>query len=151
MAVFERTENKGPNSAVYKTDEGTKLRGLVEDDDHGVRFRVPGEDRVVFELRNHAIERIALSFLSPNRMTFVAGETRHRVRLTGTVIDGEQHGEAEWISGSSPTELEYDRTRKAAEETMILLNAFIRIVGWVAADRVRRRRLRDRILARRTT
>ena len=67
---------------------------------------------------------------------------------TGTVIDGSQHGEAEWISGSSPTELEYDRTRKTAEETMILLNAFMKIVSWLAADRVRRRRLRDRILAR---
>ena len=149
MAILERTENKGPNSAVYRTAEGTKLHGLVEDDERGVRFTVPGENRAAFELPNHAIERIRLSFLSPNRMTFVAGETRHRVRLTGTVIDGEQHGEAEWISGSSPTELEHDRSRKAAEDTMILLNAFLRIVGWLAADRVRRRRLRDRILARR--
>ena len=149
MAVFERKENKGPNSDVYKTAEGEKLRGLVEDDDRGVRFRVPGEDRPAFELPNHAIERIALSLLDPNRMTFVAGGTKHRVRLTGAVIDGEQHGEAEWISGSSPTELEYDRTRKTAEETMILLNAFGMSVNWLAADRVRRRRLRDRILARR--
>jgi hypothetical protein len=149
MAILERKENKGPNSAVYKTDDGTKLRGLVEDDDRGVRFRVPGEDRTVFELPNHAIERIAMSFLAPNRMTFVAGETRHRVRLTGAVIDGEQHGEAGWISGSSPTELEYDRSGRAAEETVILVNGFVRILDWLAADRVRRRRLRDRILARR--
>jgi hypothetical protein len=149
MPVFERTENRGPNSAVYTTHDGTKLNGLVEDDEHGVRFRVPGEDRPAFELANHAIERISLSFLSPNRMTFVAGDAKHRVRLTGTVIDGRQHAEAEWISGSSPTELEYDRTRRTAEESMILVNAFVRIVDWVAADRVRRRRLRDRILARR--
>ncbi len=149
MAVLERTENKGPNSAVYKTDGGETKNGLVEDDDHGVRFAVPGENRAAFELPNHAIEKIKLSFLSPNRMTFVAGEARHRVRLTGAVIDGEQHGEAEWISGSSPTELERDRTLKAAEETAILLNGFMKIVGWLAADRVRRRRLRDRILARR--
>jgi hypothetical protein len=89
-----------------------------------------------------------MSFLRPTRMTLVGDGAKHALRLTGAVIDGEQHGESEWISGSSPTELEYDRTRKATEDTLILVNAGIKIIEWVAADRVRRRRIRKRIAAR---
>lgn len=134
------------NSAVYTSGDGEGVMGLLEEGQHSLAFRVPGEAQPRFELPYRSIERVRMSFLRPRRMTLVGDGAKHGLRLTGAVIDGEQHGEAEWISGSSPTELEYDRTRKATEDTMILVNGFVKIVEWLAADRVRRRRIRGRIV-----
>jgi hypothetical protein len=135
------------NSAFYTTAEGERVPGLLVEGEHSLAFQSPGDGRVLFELPYRSIERVRMSFLRPSRMTLVGDGASHPLRLTGAVIDGEQHGESEWISGSSPTELEYDRTRRAAEETMILINGLTKVIEWVAADRVRRRRIRRRVAA----
>jgi hypothetical protein len=134
------------NSAVYATADGEDVAGLLEEGQHALAFRVPGEAQPRFELPYRSIERVRMSFLRPKRLTLAGDGGKHALRLTGAVIDGEQHGEAEWISGSSPTELELDRTRKATEDTLILVNGFVKVVDWLAADRVRRRRIRGRVL-----
>ena len=137
------------NSAVYTSPDGADVPGLLEEREHAVVFNAPGEGRALFELPYRSIERVRMSFLRPTRMTLVGDGARHRLRLRGAIIDGEQHGESEWIQGSSPTELEYDRTRKTTEDTLIVVGGLMKVVEWVAADRVRRRRIRGRILARR--
>jgi hypothetical protein len=133
------------NSARYKTPDGTKVHGVLEEGPSAVASHL-GDDRPLFEVPYPSIEKIRLSFPSPNVMTIVRGTDKYALRLTGSLIDDEQHGSSDWVSTQSG-ETFHTREQSATQDAMILFVMFMKIVEWVAADRVRRRRVRNRILA----
>jgi hypothetical protein len=136
------------NSARYTAPDGTTVAGLLEEGPSGVAFRVDQEGRALFEVPYASIEKIATSLARPTRMKIVARGNEYPLELTGSVIDGEQHGEVEW-QGSTPGEYQMTREERTAHDAAAVTTGLVKTVDYVAADRVRRGRLCKRILARR--
>jgi hypothetical protein len=134
------------NSAVYLTD-GEKVRGVLDErDDHALVFR--SEDgRELLRTPYAAVDRVKLVLPSRSRMTFVIGADEHRIKLTGDIVEDVR------ISKDSTLPSGYERSdatreEKAADEIGTVFLALTNVATFVAADRVRRRRIRKRVTER---
>ena len=142
------------NSAQLLTADG-KPRGLLIESDAGLRFRAAGEEGSRFELPWPAIRSLRSPFLSPRRLVVATDDGRHRFRLTDAVIDkplsddAPDGGDADSFpieGGARPTNI--TREEAMLDDAATAVGALVVIIGWVAADRVRRRRVAGRIIAR---
>jgi len=146
--VTEAGDKPDTNSARYQTPDGQKVHGLIDEAPSGVVFRVDEQGRALWEIPYASIERIKTSFLRPRVMKIAARGDEYRLVLTGAVIDGSHHGTMTW-SGTAPGESSMTREESTANDIAAFIPAVVRVVDYVAADRVRRRRVCNRILARR--
>jgi hypothetical protein len=142
------------NSAVLLSAEGGKVRGLLVEQDSGLRFRAAGESSPRFEAPWATVEGVRLPWPSAKGVTVVAAGHRHRLRLTDAVID--KTGDAV-PDGSAPDEFPIEGgtmpTNITREEALMhdvgtAVGGLTLVVNFLAADRVRRRRVRKRILER---
>ena len=142
------------NSAVLHSAEGGKVRGLLFERDDGLQFRAAGETMPRFEVPWVTVQRVRLPWPSARRVTVVAAGQRHRLRLTDAVIDGLGDAVADGSvrddfpigGGVRPSNI--TREEAMMDDIRTGVGALTLIVNFVAADRVRRRRVRRRILAR---
>jgi hypothetical protein len=143
------------NSAELLSAEGGKVRGLLIESDTGLRFRAAGEGESRFHAPWPSVTGVRSSFARPRRIDVLTEEGRHRLRLTDAVIDGPviEGGADGSAEDSFPIEGGARRSDATREEVLLddaatAVGALTVVVGYVAADRVRRRRVAERILER---
>ena len=133
------------NSAEYLDPAGQKIPGYLDERDGVLAFRA-ADGRVLFQAPYSAVGKVALPTPGARRMRIEIGGEQHTIRLTDHMIDGEEHSPLGAPSGSG----EYlpDERDRQVRDNLILAEMGVRAVGFVAADRVRRRRIRNRIAER---
>ena len=141
------------NSAVLLSAGDGKQRGLLIEADAGLRFRAAGEAGPRLEVAWQDVRAVRTPFLSPRRLDLDTADGRHRVRLTDAVIDSPLDGHDGGGGDAFPIEggarpSDQTREERLLDDAATAVGALTVAIGRLAADRVRRRRVADRIRAR---
>jgi hypothetical protein len=159
MAIVEKKEIplwgvSVANSAALRPDDGSDVLGLLIEEDAGLRFSVGGESEPRFRIPWLMVRGVRLPPPGAKRLDVITDEARHRLHFTDAVID--QPVETAGDGGdpdSFPIEggarpADQTREERLYDDLATTVGAAIAVVNFVAADRVRRRRVRARILER---
>ena len=132
------------NSAVYEAADGQKVAGLLDErDGQSLVFR-SDDGRELLRTHYAAIEGVKLKFPSRSRMTFVVGGEEHRIRLTGAIVEDVRVSTDIPLPSGTPRS-DATREERTADDAGTLILGLSHVVTFVAADRVRRRRIRNRV------
>lgn len=131
------------NSALYLSRDGEGAPGVLDErDDHSLVFR-SDDGRELLRAPYAVIDRVKLPFPSRSRLTFVVGAEEHRLKLAGEIVEDARVAETPLPSGVPRSDA--TREERAADDAGTLILGLAHVVTFIAADRVRRRRIRKRV------
>ena len=135
------------NSAAYLTPGGEQIRGVLDERDSRALVFRSEDGRELLRTPYAAVDRVKLAFLSRSRMSFLIGVDEHRIKLTGDVVEDVRVSKEMPLPSGVPRS-DATREERAADDAGTLVLGLANVATFVAADRVRRRRIRKRVIGR---